>query len=63
MTPLIAATKRGDSHIVRMILKHLPQSISLRDVADMSALAWAVAGLQNLAMRAWQTIVLISVKV
>ena len=42
MTPLIAATKHGNPRIVRMVLEHLPQSIFLRDVSDMSALAWAV---------------------
>jgi hypothetical protein len=42
MTPLIAATRKGYPRIVQMLLIHLPQSISLRDVFDMSALAWAV---------------------
>jgi hypothetical protein len=42
MTPLIAATRLGNPHIVQMLLIHLPQSLSLRDVFDMSALAWAV---------------------
>jgi ankyrin repeat protein len=44
MTALIAAVRGGSGNlrIVQMILQHLPESVHLRDVYDMTALSWAV---------------------